>query len=606
MINMKIKLLIMAVFISFCPLTAQPWWGAELRTIENFTYGRFEVNYKSAPGSGVLSTFFTYHEITSLSEWNEIDIEILGRYSDDIQLTTIIPGQKFINSHTRLDYDPSMDFHTYAFEWTPDYVAWFADGQEIYRQTGDHIATLVHGQKIMMNIWSSEWEPWVGPFRTEELPFFAYYDWVRYYAYTPGQGSAGTDNNFTLSWQDDFETWDQNRWAKATHSWGGNRVTFTPDNCVFKDGKMILCLTDNTNKGYVDKISPSLLWARYDGEKITINYSERVDSVSAGEKANYSIPGLTVQAVMVNPDQRSVELTVSAVDTSLDFTVFAFRVKDLANPQNNMAYDTTPLIIHKPLTFPVKINVGSDLPYHDFLPDQYWSETTEYGHIDGYQYKYYSTPVENTEEDSLYQSQIDEVVRYYIRVPDGTYNVELLFSEFEYDAEGEREFTVWVEDSVLIKDFDIYATVGLNTATSLICSHIVVSDGRLDLSFGNWVAHSALSGLIIEQVANRIDSGKDKLPAEVRLMQNYPNPFNPQTRIPFYISPGPQAEVTLTVFDISGRQIQTLIDRQSFASGQYSVVFDAGHLASGVYFYRLMVNRAGITQTQLRKSILIR
>jgi len=602
---MKKYLLFIILFVLLTDLQAITYYGAELRTINTHIYGRFEVNYKSARGSGVLSTFFTYHEFTKETAWNEIDIEILGRYSDDIQLTTIIPGQKFINDHTWLNFDPSLDFHTYAFEWAPEYVAWFVDGEEVYRQTGDHISTLIYGQKIMMNIWSSEWEPWVGPFLTDELPFFAYYDWVSYYEYTPGQGNAGTDNNFTQLWHDDFSSWDQSRWEKATHTWSGNRVVFTPDNSVFKDGLMILCLTDQYNKGYVDIYTPALLWARYENEKITVTFNEKVEPVSAGDKTNYSIPGLTVQSVVVNPDQRSVELTVSAVDTSLDYTVFAFRIKDLASPQNNMAYDTTPLIMSKPLNFPVKINVGSDVPYHDFLADQYWSETTEYGHVDGYNRSSYDYPVENTEDDSIYQTQIEEVVRYYVRVPNGSYNVQLLFSEFEHDLDNKRQFTLWLEDSLLISDYDIHALAGFRTATSLNCQNLPVTDSRLDISFANWLEHPVLNGLIIEQSANSTPAGNDRLPSEIKLLQNYPNPFNPQTHIPFYISPGPQAEVTVTVYDITGRRVRTLIDRQPYVSGQHSALFEAGDLASGVYFYRLTVLRNGIRFTELKKSLLI-
>ena len=55
-------------------------YGAEYRTIEDFTYGRFEVRMMSGSGDGTLASFFTYN--TNLNgdvygNWNEIDIEIL-------------------------------------------------------------------------------------------------------------------------------------------------------------------------------------------------------------------------------------------------------------------------------------------------------------------------------------------------------------------------------------------------------------------------------------------------------------------------------------------------------------------------------------------------
>lgn len=68
------------------------------------------------------------------------------------------------------------------------------------------------------------------------------------------------------------------------------------------------------------------------------------------------------------------------------------------------------------------------------------------------------------------------------------------------------------------------------------------------------------------------------------LHQNYPNPFNPTTTISFSL---PQsANVTLQVFDVTGRRAATLVD-ENRSQGSYSEVFDASSLSSGLYFYRL-------------------
>jgi cyclomaltodextrinase len=73
-------------------------------------------------------------------------------------------------------------------------------------------------------------------------------------------------------------------------------------------------------------------------------------------------------------------------------------------------------------------------------------------------------------------------------------------------------------------------------------------------------------------------------PKTFSLMQNYPNPFNPSTQISYSI---PAANfVTLKVYDILGREVQTLVNDRKQA-GTYSVVFNASKLASGIYFYRL-------------------
>jgi enediyne biosynthesis protein E4 len=71
---------------------------------------------------------------------------------------------------------------------------------------------------------------------------------------------------------------------------------------------------------------------------------------------------------------------------------------------------------------------------------------------------------------------------------------------------------------------------------------------------------------------------------DFRLGQNYPNPFNPTTRITYSI--GERSRVQLTVFDLLGREVRSLVNDWRDA-GEHSISFDAGVLASGVYFYSL-------------------
>ncbi|MBE0538275.1 MAG: T9SS type A sorting domain-containing protein [Ignavibacterium sp.] len=78
------------------------------------------------------------------------------------------------------------------------------------------------------------------------------------------------------------------------------------------------------------------------------------------------------------------------------------------------------------------------------------------------------------------------------------------------------------------------------------------------------------------------------LPTEYKLEQNYPNPFNPTTKIRYSIpNLGPDLQnVNLTVYDILGNQIKTLVDEPK-ETGYHEIDFNASVLASGVYVYRL-------------------
>jgi hypothetical protein len=73
-------------------------------------------------------------------------------------------------------------------------------------------------------------------------------------------------------------------------------------------------------------------------------------------------------------------------------------------------------------------------------------------------------------------------------------------------------------------------------------------------------------------------------PAVFSLEQNYPNPFNPETVIKYKIAK--EGYTTLKVFDILGREVKTLVNENKPA-GSYNVIFNAGDISSGVYFYTL-------------------
>ena len=83
------------------------------------------------------------------------------------------------------------------------------------------------------------------------------------------------------------------------------------------------------------------------------------------------------------------------------------------------------------------------------------------------------------------------------------------------------------------------------------------------------------------------------------LLANYPNPFNPSTTISFRVQVA--GFTSLKVYDVLGREIVTLVNQQK-EPGIHSVTWDAGHLPSGMYFYRL--ETAG--KSVVRKMALVR
>jgi hypothetical protein len=88
-----------------------------------------------------------------------------------------------------------------------------------------------------------------------------------------------------------------------------------------------------------------------------------------------------------------------------------------------------------------------------------------------------------------------------------------------------------------------------------------------------------------------VDKDFSSIPTKYSLIQNYPNPFNPSTTFVFDIPS--TSNVSLTIFDITGREICRIMNRK-MNSGRYKIIWDASELASGIYFYRLEARNDGL------------
>jgi C1A family cysteine protease len=93
--------------------------------------------------------------------------------------------------------------------------------------------------------------------------------------------------------------------------------------------------------------------------------------------------------------------------------------------------------------------------------------------------------------------------------------------------------------------------------------------------------------------ASSTDGYDPYIPTESRLLQNYPNPFNAATRIDYELTKA--GKVRLTVYDITGREIQLLVNDYK-AAGYHSVTFNAERLPSGIYFYHLESSNLKLTK----------
>jgi endo-1,3-1,4-beta-glycanase ExoK len=221
--------------------------SAELYTSASYGYGRVEARLRFAGGDGVVGSFFGWKDGSEQPNvfWIELDFEKIG---GNCQLATNplygLPEKGYSVKHN-LPADFCSEYHVFAWEWTPDALAWFVDGQEIRRETGAHAAAFAEhessGMQIHFNVWPGD-ATFGGNFDPAILPVHQYIDWVQFSAYENG--------TFNLKWREDFDGgtvpagW-------LTGNWGSpkNLSTHDPSNVNFIDGFAVLSLTADNAVG---------------------------------------------------------------------------------------------------------------------------------------------------------------------------------------------------------------------------------------------------------------------------------------------------------------------------------------------------------------------
>lgn len=263
---MKLKKMVIITMGLISSVFAQdkPYSGAELYTKETSMYGRYEARMYMAAGNGLVSSMFLYYNDSYLGKgepWVEIDMEVLGKSPSTFQ-SNIISGTAEIQvtseKHHNLSVAANATYHTYAMEWTPNYVAWFVDDVEVRRAAvgstdeKNQVPNLSKEQSLRFNLWSSTDADWVGAWDESILPVNQFINWVKVYSYTPGQGPNGSD--FTLSWVDNFEYFDSARWGKGDWTFDKNRVTMNRDNIKVKDNTLVLSITKVGQEGFTGTV----------------------------------------------------------------------------------------------------------------------------------------------------------------------------------------------------------------------------------------------------------------------------------------------------------------------------------------------------------------
>jgi hypothetical protein len=142
-------------------------------------------------------------------------------------------------------------------------------------------------------------------------------------------------------------------------------------------------------------------------------------------------------------------------------------------------------------------------------------------------------------------------------------------------------------------------TTGMNPISIAIDD--LNGDGKKDLAVADYnfrYVSILLNEAVLPPVG--VESQFQTVPITFGLSQNYPNPFNPTTRLSFTLATTEYAK--LIVYNLLGQQVKTLFDGIAEREKEYTFDFDASHLASGIYFYKMQTP----TRTEVRKMLLMK
>jgi len=224
---------------------AHAYASAEVLTADAYQYGRFEASIRFVSGSGVIGSFFLWKSGSEVEGtfWNELDFETLG---SDCRLETNAFYGNPAQVHVEQEGGAAVcgAFHTYSYEWTPDYVAWLVDGEEVRRETGETAAAFrenaTEGMQIHFNLWPGD-ASFGGTFDPSLLPVYQNIDWVQYSSYD-GTG-------FVLEWREEFDDGFPSGWELGDWESPKGLSTHSLLNVGVSDGALVLALTADDAQG---------------------------------------------------------------------------------------------------------------------------------------------------------------------------------------------------------------------------------------------------------------------------------------------------------------------------------------------------------------------
>jgi len=243
------------------------------------------------------------------------------------------------------------------------------------------------------------------------------------------------------------------------------------------------------------------------------------------------------------------------------------------------------------LTYSPRINAGGS-SFTDGSSN-YWDADRAYGsgpwgYTSGSQFST-GDPIANTNDDALYQSERwDTGFGYKFDLPNGKYDVTLHFAEIWFNSAGQRVFKVLIENSLALDNYDIYAQVGHDVATTKIFYGIDVQDGQLNIDFVSITSNPKISAISVlparptKLVITSVNSGNPPtagvaFPVTIQAQNPAGTPTNATvaTNVSLTLKSGGGTLGGTLTGTISAGSNQTTINGPTYSKNDYGVVLTA-------------------------------
>ena len=346
----------------------------------------------------------------------------------------------------------------------------------------------------------------------------------------------------------------------------------------------------------VDTIAPAIIWSPVDGStdmsvasNITITLNELVRNIDDTNLTNTNVDGLiTLKSDNVNGSDIAFDATVIVEGTSQNNTVITI------DPINNFVSNQTVYaaigatledfsdnaISASAVTFKTVVSNLAPLPFKLVYPyDDMTIVLTRDNFLDTLYFAWNESVDPNGDQVSYKRELTGDLPNY--------------ISEFVL-SDKDSTTNMFKVPYHHIEHYMHEASVELISGTWTI----VATDGKYDVSATNGPFTLAIDGSKLQTADN------DLIPETFSLYANYPNPFNPTTTISYDLPE--QAQVTLGIYDLLGKQIITLVN-QSQDAGNKIAVWDGtdylgSQVSSGVYLYQIEAGKFN----QTRKMLLLK